>query len=127
MVKATKRSLRYLPTSSLSLLEFDSALKNIASTINNHPLGFNVTENAVLTPNQLLLGHNYDPLHPPVAGPEVHVTVLHPHVQSIVSSWFVHWNNIVVPQIFRISKWEIGHPDLKEGDLCPLQQNKGKL
>ena len=51
MVKATKRSLRYLPTSSLTLLEFDAALKNIASTINNRPLGFNIKEDEVLTPN----------------------------------------------------------------------------
>ena len=55
MVKATKRSLQYLPTSSLMLLEFDAAIRNIASTINNRPLGFNVTEDEVLTPNQLLL------------------------------------------------------------------------
>merc|ERR1711867_254231 len=34
LVKETKRSLRYLPTSSLTLLEFDVPLKNIASTIN---------------------------------------------------------------------------------------------
>ena len=51
MVKATKRSLRYLPTSSLTLLEFDTAIKNIALTINNRPLGFNVNEDDVLTPN----------------------------------------------------------------------------
>ena len=64
MVKATKRSLRYLPTSSLTLLEFDAAIKNIASTINNRPLGFNVNKDDVLTPNQLLLGRNFDPVHP---------------------------------------------------------------
>merc|ERR1712101_33660 len=58
MVKATKRSLRYLPTSLLSILEFDAVLKNIASTINNHPLGFNIIEDQVLTPNQILLGCN---------------------------------------------------------------------
>ena len=50
MVKATKRSLHYLPTSTLSLLEFDAAIKNIASTNNNFPLGFNVSEDEVLTP-----------------------------------------------------------------------------
>merc|ERR1711867_25399 len=65
MVKATKRSLKYLPTSSLSLLEFDAALKNITSTINNQPLGFNTNEDEVLTPNQLLLGRNFDSIHPP--------------------------------------------------------------
>ena len=63
MVKATKRSLCYLPTSTLSLLEFDAAIKNIASTINNHPLGLNVSRDEVLTPNQLLLGRFYDPVH----------------------------------------------------------------
>ena len=38
-----------------------------------------------------------------------------------------HWNNTVVPQLFKISKWEVGHPDLKVGDLCLLHQVKGKL
>ena len=32
----------------------------------------------------------------------------------------------MVPQLFCISKWEVGHPDLKIGDLCLLHQNKGK-
>ena len=44
IVKATKRSLRYLPTSTLLLLELDAAIKNIASTIDNHPLDFNVSK-----------------------------------------------------------------------------------
>ena len=60
MVKATKRSLCYHPTSTLLLLEFDAAIKNIASTINNCPLGFDISEDEVLTPNQLLLGRNYE-------------------------------------------------------------------
>ena len=76
MVKATKRSLRYLSTSSLTLLEFDAAIKNIASTINNRPLGFNVNEDDVLTPNQLLLGRNFDPIHPPEPVLESNITAL---------------------------------------------------
>ena len=103
MVKATKRSLRYLPTSSLTLLEFDAAIKNIASTINNRPLRFNVNEDDVLTPNQLLLGRNFDPIHPPKPILESNITVLLPHVRAIVSSWFIRWNNIVNPQLFKIS------------------------
>ena len=88
IVKATKRSLRYLPTSSLSLLEFDAALKNIASTINIRPLGFNINEDEVLTPNQLLLGRNFDPIHPLNPVIETNIAVLLPHVRAIVSPWF---------------------------------------
>ena len=80
MVKAVKRSLRYLPTSSLTLLEFDAAIKCIAFTINNRPLEFNIQESQVLTPNQLILGHNYDPVHPPSPVVEAHVSVLLTHV-----------------------------------------------
>ena len=86
MVKAAKRSQRYLPTSSLTLLEFDAALKNIASTINYRLLGFNTNEDEVLTPNQLLLVRNFDPVHPPESVLEANITVLFPHVRSIVSS-----------------------------------------
>ena len=117
MVKATKRSLRYLPTSSLTLLEFDAAIKNIASNINNPPLGFNVNKDDVLTPNQLPLGRNFNPINPPEPVLESNITGLLLHVRAIVSSWFVRWNNIVIPELFKIFKWETGHPDLKEGDL----------
>ena len=89
MVKATKRSLRYLPTSSLALLVFDAAIKNIVSTINNCPLGFNVNEDDVLTPNQLLLGRNFDSIYPPDPVLESNITVLLPNVRAILSSWFV--------------------------------------
>ena len=120
-------SLRYLPTSSLSILEFDAVLKNIASKINNRSLGFNTMEDQVLTPNQLLLGRNYDPILPPDSMREANITVLHSSLRNIVSLWFKRWNNTVVPQLFKISKWEVGHPDLKVGDLCLLHQVKGKL
>ena len=48
------------------------------------------------------------------------------HIRAIVSSWFQRWNNVIIPQLFNISKWETGHPYLKKGDLCLLHQNKGK-
>ena len=104
MVNATKRSIRYLLLNSLTLFKFDSALRNITSTINNCPMGFNVNEDTVLTPNQPLLGCNYHPIHPTTHRPKVNLTVLLPHTQSIVSSRFVCWNNTVVPQLFWISK-----------------------
>ena len=40
MVKATRRSLCYLPTSSPSILEFDVVFKNIASAINNRTVHY---------------------------------------------------------------------------------------
>ena len=85
-----------------------------------------MNEDDVLTPNQLLLGRNFDPVHPPNSVLEANITVLLSHVRAILSSWFLRWNNIVIPQLFKISKWETGHPDLKEGDLCLLHQKKGK-
>merc|ERR1712105_419046 len=57
---------------------------------------------------------------------EANITVLLPHVKAILSSWFLRWNNIVIPQLFKISKWTSDHPDLKEGDLCLLHLKKGK-
>ena len=84
-------------------------------------------EDQVLTPNQLLLGRNYDATLPPDSMREANITVLHTSVRGIVSSWFKRWNNTVVPQLFKIPRWEVGHPDLKVGDLCLLHQVKGKL
>ena len=89
MVKATNQSLCYIPTSFLTLLEFDAAIKNVASTINNRPPGLNVNEDDMLIPIQLLLGRNYDPVHPPSSVVEANITVLLPHAWAIVSSWFV--------------------------------------
>ena len=64
--------------------------------------------------------------HPPVPGPEVHLTVLLPHVRNIINNWFDRWNNIVVPGMFKVSKWEVGHPDLQIRDYCLLHQKKGR-
>ena len=89
MIPMTKRSLCFLPRSTLSILECDAVLKNIVSTINNRPLGFNLIEDHVLTPNQLLLGHNYTPIHPPASKLEANITVLLPQVKAIMSSWFL--------------------------------------
>ena len=33
---------------------------------------------------------------------------------------------MVIPQLFKISKWETGHLDLKKGDMCLLHHKKGK-
>ena len=126
MVKASKRTLRYFPNSSLTLLKFDAAIKNIASTINNQPLWFNTNMDEVLTPNQLLIGRNFNPIHPPEPVLGTNITVLLPHIRAIKFSWFTRWNNVVIPKLFKISKWETGHPDLKEGDLCLLHQKKGR-
>ena len=126
MVKAVKRSLRYVPTCHLTLLEFDSAIKCIASTINNRPLEFNIQESQVLSPNQLLLGRNYDPVHPPNHVVEAPVAVLLTNVRAIVSSWFLRWNNVIISQLLKIPKWSLEHPELQEGDLCLLHQKKGK-
>ena len=71
--------------------------------------------------------HIYDAALPPDSTREANITVLHSSVSGIVSSWFKRWNNTVVPQLFKISKWEVSHPDLKVGDLCLLHQVKGKL
>ena len=95
----------------------DAALKNIVSTINNRPLGFNISEDQVLTPYQLLLGRNFNQVHPLDPVKETNIAVPLPHVRAIVSSWFQQWNNVVFPQLFKISKRETGHPYLKKGDL----------
>ena len=126
MVKAVKRSLRYLPTCRLSLLEFDSALKCIASMINNCPLHFNIQEDQVLTPNQLILGRNYDPVYPPSPVVEAPVAVLLTHVRTIVGRWFERWNNVVLPNLLKIPKWNLDSAELQVGDLCLLHQRKGK-
>ena len=126
MVKAVKRSLRYLPTCRLTLLEFDSAIKYIASTINNRPLHFNIQEDQVLTPNQLLLGCNYDPVHPPNQVVEAPVAVQLSLVRTIVNNWFQRWNNVIIPKLLKIPKWSSECAKLQEGDLCLFHQRKGK-
>ena len=126
MVKTLKRSLRYIPTSTLSIMEFHCVLTQIASTVNNRPLGYLTSEDSILTPNQLILGRNYDTTHPMVPGPEVNIAFMLPHIRNIISNWFDRWNTAVVPNMFKVSRWEVGHPDLQVGDLCLLHQKKGR-
>ena len=96
MVKAVKRSLRYLPSANLTMLEFDCMLTSIASTINNKPLGFNISSGEVLTPNQLILGRAYDPELPPSNPSMVPIPALHSHLRNVVSTWFKRWETLVL-------------------------------
>ena len=52
MIKIVKRCLQYFPTTTLSLMEFDCVFKQISATINNCPLGFYITDQSLLNPNQ---------------------------------------------------------------------------
>ena len=126
MVKILKRSLRYIPTSTLSIMEFHSVLSQIASSINNRPLGYLASEDSILTPNQLILGRNYNTVHPTIPGPELNIAFMLPHVKNIVSNWFERWHTAVVPNMFKVSRWEKDCPDLQVGDLCLLDQKKGR-
>ena len=98
----------------------------IAASINNRPLCFNIQEDQVLTPNHLLLGRSYDPEHPPTPLVEAPLTVLHTHIKSIVENWFARWQNVVLPNLMRIPKWNTGSVQLQPGDICLLHQRGGK-
>ena len=41
-------------------------------------------------------------------------------IPSVLLSSSVATIPTVVPQLFKIPRWEVGHPDLKVGDLCLL-------
>ena len=87
MVKPVKISVTYLPTTSLSLMEFDCILNPISSTMSNHPLGFNTTGDLILNPNLPLLGWNYNPNLPPVPISKVYYHCSS-HVHNTISIWF---------------------------------------
>ena len=107
-------------------MEFDCIVQQIAATINNRPLSFNLGSEEVLTPNQLLLGRNYDAILPPDNLAEVPVTVLHSHLKTVISTWFKRWESLVLPRLYQVKKWQEKAPDLTVGDICLLHQTFGK-
>ena len=58
LVEQIKYSLRFLPVSNLTLLEFKTVLSEVTTAINNRLLGVRADTEQPLTPNQLLLGRN---------------------------------------------------------------------
>ena len=126
MVKMVKRSLRYLPSSQLSLLELDCVLQQIAASINNRPLGFLHSQENILTPNQLLLGRCQDSILPIHNVGDLSVLSLQSFVKAVYKDWFVRWESYVLPRLFENpKKWNKAMPGLSVGDICLLHQPQG--
>merc|ERR1712101_53077 len=64
IVKQLKSSFIMLPNFRLTLLEFRTIINEITTSINNRPLGVLESNMQPLTPNQLLLGRNFNPVAP---------------------------------------------------------------
>ena len=128
MVKLVKRSLRYLSISHLNIFEFDLIVQNIAAIVNNRPLGFNVSSEDIICPNQLLLGRAYSDCLPPDINEPGNIVIMRENTKAIVKSWFERWNLNVLPRLFGSGN----RPNFKEdknlqpGDICLLHQKKGK-
>jgi hypothetical protein len=73
-----------------------------------------------------LLGRSYDPVHPPNPVIEAPLAVLFTHIKSILETWFVRWQNVVLPNLLRIPKWNTGSVQVEPGDICLLHQRGGK-
>jgi hypothetical protein len=86
MVKQVKYSIRLLPTNQLGMLEFCCVLMEITATINNRPLGVCTATDQPLTPNQLLLGRNFDSVPPLYNHEELSLSGLRSYVVEVFRS-----------------------------------------
>ena len=88
MVKLVKRSLRYISVNHISVFEFDLVIQNIASIINNRPLGFIASSEEILCPNQLLLGRSFSDTLPPEVKEAGEIIKMNNYGKELVKSWF---------------------------------------
>ena len=129
MVKQVKSSLRCLPTSHLTTIEFRTVLAEITATINNRPLGVCPVSEQPLTPNQLLLGRNYSKMAPEVTHSiDTTTTGLAPYLIAVYNAWWDRWRTHVLPYMFTLgqTKWKKRQPNLKLDQICLLMSSYGK-
>jgi len=127
IVKQLKSSFKMLPNFRLTLLEFRTIINEITTSINNRPLGVLESNMQPLTPNQLLLGRNFNPIAPGTnVNSDTSLIGLKSYVQDVYKSWWSRWEVEVLPKLFVPGpKWNIAEANIKVGDIGLLLSHKG--
>merc|ERR1712240_610928 len=127
IVKQLKSSFKMLPNFKLTLLEFRTIINEITTSINNRPLGVLESNMQPLTPNQLLLGRNFNPIAPGTnVNADTSLLGLKNYMQDIYKSWWSRWEVEVLPRLFIPgSKWNKAESNVKVGDIGILLSHKG--
>ena len=127
IVKQLKSSFKMLPNFRLTLLEFKTIINEITTSINNRPLGVLESNMQPLTPNQLLLGRNFNPIAPGTnINADTSLIGLKGYIQDVYKSWWSRWEVEVLPKLFVPGpKWNKAEANIKVGDIGLLLSHKG--
>ena len=127
LVKQLKNSFKMLPNFRLTLLEFRTIINEITTSINNRPLGILESNMQPLTPNQLLLGRNFNPIAPGTnVNSDTSLIGLKNYVKDVYKSWWSRWEVEVLPKLFVPGpKWNKSESNVKVGDIGLLLSHKG--
>ena len=132
VVKLAKETLGHQLQSHLSLdwSELDSLFSQVASIINNRPLGiFHAEEDFhQICPIDLLLGRTHRPTSEPdlLDKPEEDIMKIMSDREQLVQRWWKEWERKVFPTLLPRKKWHHQARNVSVGDIV-LVQYKGRV
>jgi len=133
LIKSVKKSLKIVVGEQvLSFSEMQTALFEVASLVNERPIGRHPTvadDGVYLSPNDLLLARSSNKIP---AGPFNLTTnkyIRHRFVQKITDAFWRKWTEEFFPSLIVQQKWHTRYRNVKVGDVVLIQETgmiKGK-
>lgn len=117
--------LRAVGDSVLTFSELQTTMYEVASLLNNRPIGmkpgYNIELGVYLCPNDLLLGHNNLPVPTGAYATNEDPRRRLEFIQSIVSSFWKKWQRDYFPTLFIRQKWHVERRNIRVGDIVLVQ------
>ena len=129
LIKSVKHSLKHKITGGnvLTFSELQMVLFEIANIINSRPIGVlsesDSEQPCPITTNHLLLGRATAdvPQGPFDASGSKKVTRHFRYLQTLVTEWWEHWYQTVLPSLVPNYKWLQRHRNVMIGDVCLIR------
>ena len=130
MIKSVKKSLKIsIGEQALTFSEMQTALFEVASLVNERPIGRHPTsteDGTYLSPNDLLLGRSSNKIPGGPFNLTTNKYMRHRLVQKISETFWKRWTEDYFPSLLIHQKWLANHRNLQIGDIVLIQES-GKI
>lgn len=129
-VKLMKQQMKILKIKEgekkLSAIEYETLFARISSIVNERPLVIGGEPGMVLTPNDLLYGHNNTMLDHE-SPQETVLTKRTSAIQESLNSWWKIYRDSYMLSAAKLEKWKTVEENLEVGDICLMLDSPNKV